>query len=1067
MSYTQYASGRTKLPFSNSNVSTSNTGSLGVSGTYYLSIQGENRVGLNLNSNLVAVTVTTTTKITITFPTLLIAEDWQNIIISASLTNDATTLTQIASVNVSDILTPLELTSSEILKLTTSERTVSNASALPSTPTQGLLRFITSLNYYYYYDRYSSEVVNNTTILSASIGRWIRIGSMSTYQEDTAIGGGCDQDIRTPGLNPRVPDYAVDGSKGEPITYWIRNDYSQPIPSGTRVSGIVRIYEEDKSQLFDSLIILEAKGYINLSTGILDVSSATGEINYSPYINELVLEEDLPSGHAIVIEVSPKFKPEHLNNNVPYLANLQMYLTFAPNSGEYAPGSQVFGNFIYNQYDKFQIVPSFGLNAKKLKGSGLISNYEIFAVGEENIVNIVANTDNQYIYLTSNASSICITDNSLLGAVKRAKISTLDGISTPISYGSVSLDNTKQLKLNFDYTTTIRSNYPDIIAGSDKGEFNATSVIVYIKNSSNNYFSYEFNIPLNPTSEELILNYSDFSSVSSLNTNASNFGLFSVDNVLIDDDIQTSTFPTSSYQIYLALKYVNTVTVIDHSVSELYEAELDIANIFSNASSWRKAVVSITELRNINRSEITNYQACYVFSNNYIYFFDPTSTAADDNSDIIRPDTDPGAWIRYSVSASKWLTGTTNPSSSLGNIDDLYLNIFTGDYYQKTDSITWLFLSSLKLNFLNGTTVPSNSLGNVGDYYLDLNTANLYTKTATTTWTLLRKLRIDWLNDSGTPSNSLGNNGDYYIDTDTSEYYFKSAGSWSSIGTISPEFTIDNVIDVAYGDPATVTLTKLTGSNTYEFDFEIPGGQSATINIGTVTTLSSTSSATVNNSGTTSAAIFNFGIPKGSDSTISIGTVTTGSPGSSAIVTNSGTSSAAILDFTIPRGNDGSISSTSTINFIPVSSNPTTASGIVSLFVLDTTYTPKYREPSNGNIYSIATLDKTQEYTARQGIATSTLTDGSTITADLNLSNKFAVTLGGNRTLTANNIADGTYIFRLIQDTIGSRLLSYDNMFKFPGGIVPVLTTDPNAVDILSCESDGTVLNCVLSKDFK
>lgn len=43
----------------------------------------------------------------------------------------------------------------------------------------------------------------------------------------------------------------------------------------------------------------------------------------------------------------------------------------------------------------------------------------------------------------------------------------------------------------------------------------------------------------------------------------------------------------------------------------------------------------------------------------------------------------------------------------------------------------------------------------------------------------------------------------------------------------------------------------------------------------------------------------------GTAATISIGTVTTGAAGSSATVTNSGTSSAAVLDFSIPRGNTG------------------------------------------------------------------------------------------------------------------------------------------------------------------
>lgn len=45
--------------------------------------------------------------------------------------------------------------------------------------------------------------------------------------------------------------------------------------------------------------------------------------------------------------------------------------------------------------------------------------------------------------------------------------------------------------------------------------------------------------------------------------------------------------------------------------------------------------------------------------------------------------------------------------------------------------------------------------------------------------------------------------------------------------------------------------------------------------------------------------------PAGAAATIAVGTVTTGVPGSSATVTNSGTSSAAVFNFTIPRGEQG------------------------------------------------------------------------------------------------------------------------------------------------------------------
>lgn len=97
-------------------------------------------------------------------------------------------------------------------------------------------------------------------------------------------------------------------------------------------------------------------------------------------------------------------------------------------------------------------------------------------------------------------------------------------------------------------------------------------------------------------------------------------------------------------------------------------------------------------------------------------------------------------------------------------------------------------------------------------------------------------------------------------------------------------------------------------------------GDAATISVGTTTTGAAGTNASVANSGTTGAAILNFTIPRGNKgdkgdkgdtgnpgdaATVTVGTVTTGAPGTSATVVNSGTSSAAVLDFTIPRGDKG------------------------------------------------------------------------------------------------------------------------------------------------------------------
>lgn len=56
------------------------------------------------------------------------------------------------------------------------------------------------------------------------------------------------------------------------------------------------------------------------------------------------------------------------------------------------------------------------------------------------------------------------------------------------------------------------------------------------------------------------------------------------------------------------------------------------------------------------------------------------------------------------------------------------------------------------------------------------------------------------------------------------------------------------------------------------------------------------------------------GIP-GTAASVSIGTVTTGTPGSSASVTNTGTSSAAVLNFSIPQGATGASAGGSTLGY--------------------------------------------------------------------------------------------------------------------------------------------------------
>ena len=153
-----------------------------------------------------------------------------------------------------------------------------------------------------------------------------------------------------------------------------------------------------------------------------------------------------------------------------------------------------------------------------------------------------------------------------------------------------------------------------------------------------------------------------------------------------------------------------------------------------------------------------------------------------------------------------------------------------------------------------------------------------------------------------------------------------TAGPQGPVGNTGTAATVSvgSTTTLAAGSSATVSNSGTTSAAV--FNFGIPQGvqglqgntgSAATVSVGSTTTLSAGSSATVSNSGTSSAAVFNFGIPQGIQgiqglqgnnglaATINVGSTTTLAAGSSATVSNSGTSSAAVFNFGIPKGVQG------------------------------------------------------------------------------------------------------------------------------------------------------------------
>lgn len=90
-----------------------------------------------------------------------------------------------------------------------------------------------------------------------------------------------------------------------------------------------------------------------------------------------------------------------------------------------------------------------------------------------------------------------------------------------------------------------------------------------------------------------------------------------------------------------------------------------------------------------------------------------------------------------------------------------------------------------------------------------------------------------------------------------------------------------------------------------------------------------------------------------------------------------------------------------------------------------------------------------------------TIPYSTTLNWDVDSARIFSVTLSSPNTLLnmPSNLRPGAFIIYVKQDEIGSRSLNFASGIRSARGQAPLLSTNPNAVDILSFVSDGTYLD--------
>jgi hypothetical protein len=119
--------------------------------------------------------------------------------------------------------------------------------------------------------------------------------------------------------------------------------------------------------------------------------------------------------------------------------------------------------------------------------------------------------------------------------------------------------------------------------------------------------------------------------------------------------------------------------------------------------------------------------------------------------------------------------------------------------------------------------------------------------------------------------------------------------------------------------------------------------------------------------------------------------------------------------------------------------------------------------------FTIPVFSAQGTWTKAQNVASVALIFGAPLVTDATLGNAFHTTATASFVFQnpTGLVSGGTYLWRIQQDGVGSRLISsYGTMFKFPGGTPGVLSTPAGSVDLLTAYFDGTNLLCTLSKAY-
>lgn len=695
------------------------SGNLTIAFSGKLYLQKRTRQGFTLFSSFASFSANSGQRVEVTIPSLTrkAADDIRSFVLSYSSTGNYIDAAVIATYLAIDPITKENTDLPFTFYLDRDEhlqvgKTAINLSALPTGNNRihGMRRFLDSENKIVEWD-----AINDTWSIASP-------QSFSTFVEVSTAENGCDRDIGL--IEERsilIPEAYAIGEASTPVKYWLVNDSGSQIPKGTPIATIIScpnynfgqtvLNPEDENRRAAGDIsrtiseingaTIKLLGYANTITGELDT---TGENNigimsgfnqanpYKTEPNSVVLPKDLLDKWAYVYEISFNFSLTALKLSAG--AQLTVTSDFYPFAGQYSVLAKSLGNLIAPTEGRRRIVPKKGLSAIALSGSGSINGYSFYKAPSSTVVGLTGNNGNQLIAISGSGACLnlsAIPENMAL----RAIISTANGVGQATSWSSlIALNGSQKISVLVDYPTNIRDNYPDIIAGSSEGEFNASSVRFYVKNESTQETLYwQSAISPDTLSEAFEFGSINDSASGFLPTASSDFGLYEISSFTSSvGSAATGVLLAGSYRIAIALVYNNTVTSISHSpqLGCIGELKNTLDSLERYGRSWAD-ILRNSDLELISQIEIIPFQYRKVLETGSLYQFNPKSLVGRKPTWI--PVDKPGRWEL--VKSGTWFNTIGTPSINLGFDGDWSVESSTGNFWYKIDG-EWVLQGSLR-----------------------------------------------------------------------------------------------------------------------------------------------------------------------------------------------------------------------------------------------------------------------------------------------------------------------------------------------------------------------------------